>query len=147
MCYDDGFESCDPYDGDDLAAWSDNEAWEDAQADMREMSAEETLTATLRLPAETVVWANEVLQRIAPVDGYKSDATLEAWTARFPDGMEVDVKVVNGSGPWLDVILFDQDGAEVQIMEHGYGSLDGEYHFSGYILVIEAEVQECVGHA
>lgn len=147
MCFEDGFESFDPYDGDDLLARSDREAWEDAQADSREMAADDTITTTLRLPAETVAWANEVLRGTAPVEGCKTYDTIGKWVATFPDGMEADITVCNGDGPWLDVILYDQQGEEVQILDPCYDALEGEFHFSGYTLVIEAEVPECVGHA
>jgi len=99
MSFDDDFDGPEPYE-DDLQTFSDNQAWEDAQADM-----------------------------------------LMSWTAQFEDGCQVDLKVVNAAdGPYLDVVLFDQDGCEIGL-EEGDAPILGEHAFSGYTLTVEGEAE------
>jgi hypothetical protein len=139
MSFDDDFDGPEPYE-DDLQTFSDNQAWEDAQADMAE--EEEPLRASITLSAAELAEAGRLLaltdRMEHPKDGLD---VLMSWTAQFEDGCQVDLKVVNAAdGPYLDVVLFDQDGCEIGL-EEGDAPILGEHAFSGYTLTVEGEAE------
>lgn len=53
---------------------------------------------------------------------------IQTFTCIFNDGFEADIKVCNGDGPYVDSVLFDPDGTEVQVLDVG-DQLDGVYQF------------------
>lgn len=131
-CWDEGPE---PYEN-DLEEWGNREAWEDSLAEREELEA--GLVLTLEVSPAELAEANRLLALDAQVRDTKRDAVLMSFTATFEDGYEVDLKVCNGdTGPWLDPVLFDAEGNEVQTLDPGEGRLDGEYAFSGYTLHVK----------
>ncbi len=133
-CWDEGPE---PYEN-DLEEWETQRVFEDSVAEREE--SEPGLVGTLEVPSLELAEANRLLALDAQVQDSKRDAVLMTFTATFEDGYEVDLMVCNGDiGPWLDSVLFDSDGNEVQTLDGG-DRLEGEYGFSGYTLhVKEAE--------
>lgn len=85
--------------------------------------------ATIQISPEDAKLAEEVL---AVEDGYfedyDEDATIRTFTAHFSDGSEADIKLCNGNTPWVDSVLFDQNGRQIALCDPG-DSLFGEYVF------------------
>ena len=137
MCLDDDFSS-EPYEN-DLDELGNREAFEDAQAEKAEEEPAEL--ATFKVPESDLAWANGLLAKGVAAEGFGRDQVIKTWSARFEDGLEVDLKLVNSaSGPYIDAVLFE-DGCEVQVLDPDFTRLEGDYHFSGYTLHVE-EVQE-----
>ena len=129
---------CESFFEDDLQTFSDNEALEDARADMREMDSEQTLRATVTISQAELEEANRLLALGRAVEDTKECATLMVFSARFSDGCEADIKICNGDvGPWIDAVLFDEDGAEIGLIEPSFDEILGEYSFQGYSVQVE----------
>jgi hypothetical protein len=72
---------------------------------------------TLLVDAHVVQKMNRILNGPC-VEDTKHDATIQVFTTSFPNGVEADIKVCNGdSSPWIDAVLFDQDGNEIALQE------------------------------
>ena len=48
-------------------------------------------------------------------------------TAKFEDGKQADIKVVNGDPPFVDPVLFDENGQEMAVVEPDGESFEGDY--------------------
>ena len=92
-----------------------------------------TLTRKIKVDKK---WAKEVQKHIddnEPLDENlryinSRSKTDKTFTAKFRNGIEVDIKIVDcQTGPWIDAILFD-DGNEQVTIEPQYALL-GEYPF------------------
>ncbi len=73
----------------------------------------------------------------------KRDGVIQTFNAAFPNGHEADIKVCNGEpSPWIDAVLFDQDGNEIALQEPSDGPLnrDWEWEDDGekYVLHLQA---------
>ena len=65
-------------------------------------------------------------------------------TAKFDNGYEADIKLVqDADSPYLDPVLFDENGFEVTCLQDDSYSLDGTYQFDvdddTYIVEIVSE--------
>lgn len=54
--------------------------------------------------------------------------TIETVTVEFPNGMQADIKCCNGDTPYVDPVLFDANGTELQTLDVEDDFL-GEYWF------------------
>ena len=97
---------------------------------------------TMQISADQLSDANEILQRTEFVEDAGRDEVFYSFSVPFGDGIEVDIKVCNGDGPFVDAILF-HNWSEVCVMEPCFESLDGEYHFyyedNEYVVFVEEE--------
>lgn len=79
------------------------------------------------------VEAEEMEQILSIEEGdcpdYDHDDTIKTYTAVFPNGFQADIKICNGDTPYIDNVLFDEQGCEVDCPEISE-SLLGEYHFA-----------------
>jgi hypothetical protein len=69
------------------------------------------------------------------------DDIIQTFTANFGNGIEADIKVCNGDGPYIDPVLFE-DGNEVVVGEPSWildGVYDFEYMNEIYRVVIEGK--------
>lgn len=86
------------------------------------------VTQTLTLSPDELGVLNSFLEL---TEGIKDQPEILAtYTVDFGNGIEADIKVVNGcedSGPYVDPVLF-RDGNEVVVIEAA-DQLDGEYVF------------------
>jgi len=89
-----------------------------------------TLEAAIRLTPEEFARANELLAHSARVEDERRDETMFCRTARFANGCEADLKVVNSSGedcgPWAEVVLFDPEGHEIGCSDAFGGCAPGD---------------------
>lgn len=73
------------------------------------------------------------------------DAVIKMWTARFSDGCEADIKLCNGDTPYIDSVLFDQNGYQLNVLEIS-DELFGEYVFEAngnqYIVTVKVPEEE-----
>lgn len=87
-------------------------------------------TATIEVNKEE---SEKMEQILAIEEGHCPDydriATIKTYTAKFPNGFESDVKVCNGDTPYVDAVLFDEDGVEL-CTEEVSETLLGEYAFT-----------------
>ena len=60
---------------------------------------------------------------------------LGEFTIKFPDGYEADIKVCDGDSRWVDSVLFDDLGHEVQVLEPS-DSILGEYPFADHAVEV-----------
>ena len=101
-----------------------------------------TIKRTVKVTANQLSEANEILKRTDFVEDAGRDELLYSFSVSFGNGIEADIKVYNGDGPFVDAILF-HDGSEVFIMEPCVEQLDGEYIFEylghKYIVNIEQD--------
>lgn len=50
------------------------------------------------------------------------------FTAVFPDGIEVDIKLINCEQPFIDAVIFDS-GNEIYCLEPYFEHIEGSYEF------------------
>jgi hypothetical protein len=78
------------------------------------------------------------------VEDVGRDDVIKTFTVDFGGGLEVDIKVCNGDGPYVDAVLF-LDGHEVEVLEPS-DELLGEYPFNyngdSYTVDIQVKVAE-----
>lgn len=104
------------------------------------------MTQTITLSKKEMDLINDLLNltgsEIYQKYGYKRDETI-THTAKFPDGIEIDIKLVicEDDTPYTEGVLF-QNGCEQTGTEPGY-AYDGKwtFHFkeTEYIVIVEAE--------
>jgi len=101
---------------------------------------------TITVPLEELQEINTILQRDSWDEDSGRHEIIYSLTAKFEDGNEVDIKVINSddeeAGPWIDAVLFDENGSELSCMEPSFDELEGKYTFwpiSGdeYIVIIK----------
>lgn len=83
---------------------------------------------TIKIPSSELKEMNQILSRTEKSPDYKDATTIKSYTANFGNGIEADIKVVNGDGPYVDPVLF-KDGYEVNTLQDPSECLDGEYIF------------------
>ncbi len=76
--------------------------------------------------------------------GLDEDATLFSKTAKFDDGVSVEVKLCSGqTNCWAEAVWFDKDGYEICTSEPSYDGVDGswecEYNDKQYAVDVIAE--------
>jgi hypothetical protein len=74
----------------------------------------------------------------------KETATIHTFSGKFENGFEIDLKVCNGdTGPWIDLILFDEGTEVCADAPDPEGGLLGEFElYDGedtYRLFVEEE--------
>lgn len=79
-----------------------------------------------KLPAQVVKEINEFLREKDTSTTFKNGSTYWTFTHKFADGYEADIKVVSGDGPYVDPVLFDNEGREMCVGDVS-DQLDGEY--------------------
>lgn len=74
---------------------------------------------------------------------YKDGAVIATVTAVFENGYQADIKVCNGDTPYVDNVLFDENGCELDCPEISE-SLLGEYEFEvdGDTFEVEVTIME-----
>jgi len=75
---------------------------------------------------------NRILSLDKGLEDTKNGNTIQTFYADFEDGTQADIKVCNGSedsSPWIDAVLFDEDGNEITCFIADSETLDGEYIF------------------
>ena len=81
----------------------------------------------------------DVMQEFLDGEGVEGGDTLRTYTADLGDGIEVDIKVCEGSPPFVDAILYDNNEA-VSLLEPT-DELLGEYIFfydgQAYTVILE----------
>lgn len=81
------------------------------------------LTKVIRISLEEI----ERLQAFLDSKGKDVVDTVATFTAKFDDGIEIDIKVCDGNPPFVDAVLF-QDGSDVGCLDVT-DTLVGEYIF------------------
>ena len=84
-------------------------------------------TVKISICHKTLVSMNKILQRDTPARGWGENETIRVFTANFGDGFQADIVVENGSGPYINAVLF-KDGNEVSVIEPSW-TLEGAYVF------------------
>ena len=83
----------------------------------------------VRIPKQEVEHLQKAIDGNSPYPGYGECDVIQTWTAAFPDGCQADIKVCNGdNGPWIDPVLFDENGCEIQCLSPCY-RLASDYCF------------------
>lgn len=72
---------------------------------------------TVYVPKKTVTELNKILKRKTRVPDCGKYEVLYTVTATFEDGIQSDIHVCNGDGPFVDPILFDQSGCELTYLD------------------------------
>lgn len=85
-------------------------------------------TQIIKVQAEELKELNSLLKQTEKSPDYKDASTIRIFTAKFGNNIEADIKVVNGDGPYVDPVLFD-NGHEVACLQDPSESLEGEYIF------------------
>lgn len=84
----------------------------------------------IEVTLEEAKFANEIL---AIEEGRYEEAddieTIKTWTAKFDNGYEADIKLCNGDTPYIDSVLFNQNGSQVAVLEISEDDLIGAYCF------------------
>ena len=47
----------------------------------------------------------------------KRDGVIYETTVKFNDEYELDIKICNGDTPWIDAVIFDKDGNQVETLD------------------------------
>lgn len=99
--------------------------------------------AVVLVNAEEADILEKALKTEEPFAGRRNADLLGSWTGKFADGIECDVNVYNSeTGPWSEVVLFDDGGYEI-CMSEVKGTLLGETEFEidgeTYIVSVEKE--------
>jgi hypothetical protein len=96
-------------------------------------------STTIKIPKAQAREAQRILDE-PELENYKNADVIQTWSANFGDGIEADIKLVNGDTPYIDAVLF-QDGCEVNVLDVSE-TLLGEYDFryKGMQYVVNVEV-------
>lgn len=70
---------------------------------------------------------------------FKDGAVISTLTATFENGYQADIKICNGDTPYVDNVLFDGNGCEIDCPEISE-SLLGDYEFESEDDTFEVEV-------
>jgi len=100
----------------------------------------------IKIPKEELDYMNKVISGKAGLFG---ENTIAIYTAKFPNGIEADIKVCGvkeaDCTPFVDAVIFD-DGNELCCLEPCFDALDGRYIFQvddvEYIVAIIPEELE-----
>lgn len=86
------------------------------------------------MQVKTIILNNEIKTQLNDLlsgktkDSLKDGEVLHKETVDFGQGIEVDIKVVNSTPPYVDAVLF-HDGCEVGLLEPEFETIDGQYCF------------------
>jgi hypothetical protein len=75
----------------------------------------------------------------------KLGTPIDAFTVRFDDGYEADITVVSGGRdalPYIDPVLFDDRGVEVDLLEADREVIDGNYRWEADGEVYEVDIED-----
>lgn len=82
----------------------------------------------IHIPSAKKSKLRSILNRKTAHPDYDQDGVIAILTANFPSGHQVDIKVCNGDGPYIDAVLFAPSGNQI-----GEGlvpeSITGEFIF------------------
>jgi aspartokinase-like uncharacterized kinase len=112
----------------------------------REMVSGKMLKAISHIKASDVDYIQRLLDKEESVLEFrgrrvKNDDVLDAHTFIFNNGMELDIKICNGDGPWLDTVLFNEEGKEVFVTEPSHIWTDDiEVHYDGIVYCASFEI-------
>ena len=84
------------------------------------------------IDAATCDYFNRFLAMKKGSPDHKRDRQIASHTVLLSDTYSVDFNLVNGdseAGPYLDVVLFDDNGEEVQTLPPERNQLEGTYKF------------------
>ena len=87
-----------------------------------------SMTSTIVIDKCELKEFNKILKRKTASPDYNRDGVIIAYTAKFRNGFEADIKVCNGDGPYVDPVLFDERGHEVVVNDVAE-QLQGKYIF------------------
>lgn len=96
------------------------------------MRAAATHRRVVHVPPGVANLVNDWLSRKTGLSGTTSGDTPVTFTALFPDGIEVDIKVCNGSDasePFIDAVIFEH-GSELYPLDPRFDRLEGDYAFT-----------------
>lgn len=83
--------------------------------------------ATIAIPADEAKEMQAILDGEADNEG--NDEVVNTYTAEFPNKWQADIKVVDAEPPYVDPVLFNENGQEVACIEVA-DKLIGEYEFA-----------------
>lgn len=86
-----------------------------------------------KLDRDTAYFFNKCLSSETAIDKYKQGDLMESFTIKLPNKYEVDFKLINGdedASPWLDVVLFDENGNELACIPEENYCIEGSYFFN-----------------
>jgi hypothetical protein len=85
-----------------------------------------THKASIQVPVTEANHIQGLLDGSAPT----RDKNTLTYTAHFANGYEADIKVVqDADSPYLDPVLFDNQGHELACLQDDSYRIDGIYHF------------------
>ena len=87
------------------------------------------------IPKKSLMLWNDRLRSPGNLDYEELDfpqyATVAKWTAAFPNGTEVDLKIntnaLEDGDLWAEAVLFDENGCQMACTEPEYDELDGTW--------------------
>lgn len=85
---------------------------------------------TLYVDATVVHETNRILERKSKLDDTKEDLVIETFTGTFPNQCQADIKVCNGNPPYIDPVLFDENGIEISLLEPDDGPVQGDWEWT-----------------
>ena len=100
----------------------------------------------IKLPKKTINEMNKLLKQKVMCDDYGRDQTIETFTAHFDNGMEMDIRICNGSeedSPYICYELFDKgeeidsNSSTTEKLNDSFTLFDGE---DTYIVKIISEL-------
>lgn len=97
----------------------------------QQIKENKALSVTINVPTKDAKEMQSILNRSSAIDTVKQGEVIKTFTAKFNNGYEADIKVVNGnedSSPYVDPVLFNASGNEIAVGEVA-DSLLGEYIF------------------
>ena len=107
----------------------------------------QTLTAKIAIEQAVLDEMKRILELPKGLEDTRNGDTIQSFTGIFENGWFADIKVCNGSddsSPWVDCVLFDPNGNDVDFFVSEDYKLEGEYTFRPagdiiYDVVIEAK--------
>lgn len=88
------------------------------------------MKTTIRIPKTEAKQLQTLLSGNFPCEN--SGDIIQTFTGKFENGFEVDIKVCNcddrSGAPWIDAVLFDNNGCEIMCLDVR-DTLLGEYIF------------------
>ncbi len=93
-----------------------------------------------KLPSSQIAFYNRFLAMKQGSKEYKRDCQISSATILLDNNMSVDFNLVNGnsdSGPYLDVVLFDENGCEIESLPPFAEKMEGLYSFDKHGVSVE----------
>lgn len=96
-------------------------------------------TKIIKIDSEILSQLNSLLSGETK-DYLKNGEILHTVTAKFPERIEVDIKLVQGEPPYVDAVIF-HNGNEIFPLEPEFEQYDGSYEFNvdenTYIVIVK----------